>query len=167
MLALLEREKSGKGQWLLHLAARGADLHARLSVRALAGRCRRSPNRRGTTTRRAFPPGFLQTADGHMNIAVAGTGDLGPVLPGARPGGLDVLIPISWMRRPARKTGTGLNAADRRMPSQRKPPPRGSRAFNGLGVPCGPIYNIGELFADPNRSRTSRAGPAADLTRTG
>ena len=42
VLALLEREKSGEGQWVSHLAHRSADLHARFPGRALSHQRRRA-----------------------------------------------------------------------------------------------------------------------------
>ena len=42
LIALLERDVSGEGQWVTHLAAAGADLHARLPGRALDRRRRRA-----------------------------------------------------------------------------------------------------------------------------
>ena len=57
-----------------HVAARSADLHARLPGVALAHGRRGAPSRPATTTRPGIPTGVFPTTDGHINIAASGQG---------------------------------------------------------------------------------------------
>jgi formyl-CoA transferase len=146
MVALLEREVSGEGQWintsllqaqifmLDFQAARWLQMH---EVAEQAG------NNHPTT----IPTGVFKTKDGHINIGAGGQVMWERVCQAiGAPGLLD---------RPEFKNGTlrsknrdAVNAEiEKRTVS--KPSAEWIDIFNKIGAPCGPIYSIDQVFADP------------------
>ena len=71
-VALLEREASGKGQWVHTSLLRGDGLHDGFPDLALDRSTARSRRRPATSTRPASPPASTRRSDGYMNIAVFG-----------------------------------------------------------------------------------------------
>ena len=71
LLALLEREESGEGQWVQTslLAAQIAMLDFQAARWLLAGEV---PEQAGNNHPTAIPTGVFATADGHINIAGSG-----------------------------------------------------------------------------------------------
>ena len=147
MVALLERETVRRGPVGRDLAAAGADLHARLPGRALADRAARCRGRPATTIRPRSRPACSRPATATSTSRPPGRRS-GSALRGARRA-------ASWPTHPDYATGAArsknrdaLNADDRdahREAHQR----RLGRALNKAGVPCGPIYSIDQVFADP------------------
>ena len=147
MTALLERETSKKGQHVDHVAAAGADLHARLPGRALAGlpggrqagRQRSSdldPDRRVQDHRRPHQHRHHRRRD------------LGALLQGARrraDAEESRTTPAPKSRSANRKA---LNAEIDTY-TQHKSSAEWIDIFAKAGVPCGPIYSIDQVFADP------------------
>ena len=146
MVALLEREVSGEGQWVAtsllqaqifmldFQAARWLQMH---EVAKQAG------NNHPTT----IPTGVFKTKDGHINIGAGGQ--------------------VMWERvcqsieapelidNPDFKTGAlrsknrdAVNAAIEKK-TVNKTSAEWIDIFNKTGVPCGPIYAIDQVFADP------------------
>ena len=71
-VALLEREQSGKGQWL-HTSLLEAMIYMMdFPGRALDARSTRSRARPATSHPTSIPTGVYKTSDGHINIAVFG-----------------------------------------------------------------------------------------------
>ncbi|MCG8545333.1 MAG: CoA transferase [Alphaproteobacteria bacterium] len=146
MVALLEREQSGKGQWvqssLLQAQVFMLDFQAarwtmKQEVAPQAG------NDHPTT----IPTGVFETSDGYINIAVAG----GAIWERF----CKVLGAAHWIDEPAYKTGPdrsanrdALNAAINEI-TRTKDSAAWIDIFNEAGVPAGPIYNIDQVFADP------------------
>ncbi|MEH6754006.1 MAG: CoA transferase [Alphaproteobacteria bacterium] len=156
MLALLEREKSGKGQWL-HTSLLEAQTFMLdfQSARWLVDQ--EIPQQAGNNHPTSIPTGVFETADGHMNIAVAGQEIWGRFC--------RALDHEDWMSdpdfvdAPARSENRDrLNAAIGECIAA-KTTAEWVEAFNGLGVPCGPINNIGELFADEQVAHLGLAQP--------
>lgn len=156
MLALIEREKSGKGQWLHTslLEAQTFMLDFQSARWLVDGEV---PQQAGNNHPTSIPTGVFATADGHMNIAVAGQEIWGRFC--------RALDHEDWMAdpefadAPARsKNRDRLNAAIGACIAE-KSTAEWVEAFNDLGVPCGPIYNIGELFADEQVEHLGLAQP--------
>jgi formyl-CoA transferase len=145
MTALLEREVSGEGQWvqtsLLQAQAFMLDFQAARWLQ-MGEVAKQAGNNHPTS----IPTGVFKTKDGHINIASTGQ--------------------VMWERlcnaigapeliaHPDYKTGAlrsknrdAVNAA-----IEAKTVARTSAewidAFNEIGVPCGPIYSIDQMFAD-------------------
>ena len=72
LVALLEREKSSKGQHVTTSLLQAQIFMLDFQARALADRRARCPSRPATTIRPAIPTGVFKTADGHINIASTG-----------------------------------------------------------------------------------------------
>lgn len=146
MMALLEREQSGKGQWLHTSLLEG--LITMMDFQSAAylfdGKV---PGQAGNNHPKSIPTGAFKTRDGHINIGAAGD--------------------IAWVRlckalkaddlasNENYKTGAGrlahrdevngaLEAIFTTQPSE-----HWVGLLNEFGIPCGPIYKVDEVFADP------------------
>jgi formyl-CoA transferase len=146
LVALLEREVSGEGQWvntsLLQAQIFMLDFQAARWLQA-----HEVPKQAGNNHPTSIPTGVFKTKDGHINIAAAGQ--------------------VMWERvcqaigapelkdRPEFKTGDlrsknrdAVNAEIEKR-TVGKPSAEWFDIFNKIGVPCGPIYSIDRMFADP------------------
>ena len=147
LTALLEREVSGEGQWvstsLLQAQIFMLDFQAsRLLHRwrgAEAGR-QQSPDL--DSDRR------VQDHGRPLNIAAAGAGDLGAFLQRGRRVRNGSPLPTTRRRSCARKNRDALNAEIDKTTAT-KTSAEWVEIFNKVGVPCGPIYSIDQVFADP------------------
>ena len=83
LIALLEREQSGEGQWVqsILLAAQIAMLDFQAARWTIGHEV---PGQAGNDHPTSIPTGVFATADGHINIAAAGDDDLPALLQGAR-----------------------------------------------------------------------------------
>jgi len=146
LVALLEREQSGQGQWIQTslLQAQIFMLDFQAARWLMKGEV---PRQAGNNHPTSIPTGVFATADGHINIAAAGQ--------------------TMWLRlcraieamaltdRPEYAT-PGLRSANRdalNADLARYLADKSSAAWverlNAAGVPCGPIYSIDQVFADP------------------
>ena len=106
------------------------------------------PRQAGNNHPTSIPTGVFATADGHINIAVAGQAIWLPLLrgdrrrgAGRRSGLCDAGRALAQPRRAQRRARARSCAG-----SQRR---TGSSSLNAAGVPCGPINTIDQVFADP------------------
>ncbi len=162
LVALLEREVSGRGQWVESslLGAQIAMLDFQAARWLIAGEV---PAQAGNDHPTSIPTGVFKTKDGHINIASAGD-DIFARLCRA-------LGSAELADHPDYRTGRlrsqhrqALNAAITAVTEQRDSADWIER-FNAAGVPAGPIYAIDQVFADPHQAsrdrpdgRTPRAG---------
>ncbi|MCC7283534.1 MAG: CoA transferase, partial [Acetobacteraceae bacterium] len=145
LLALLERQNSGRGQWVQSslLQAQIFMLDFQAARWLQAGEV---PKQAGNNHPTSIPTGVFRTEDGHMNIAATGTviwrrfcqamgaeWDQDPRFSdaGARSRNRDALNALIEA-----KTRTDTTA-------------HWVAALNDAGVPCGPINSIDQVFADP------------------
>jgi crotonobetainyl-CoA:carnitine CoA-transferase CaiB-like acyl-CoA transferase len=146
LTALLEREKSGAGQCI-----ETSLLEAQIFMLDFqAARWLNSgevPRQAGNNHPTSIPTGVFRTSDGYINIATTGQVMWERL---ARAIGASALL-----QRPEYETaGTrlknrdALNAAIEQHTSAR-PSSHWIERLNEAGVPCGPIYAIDEVFADP------------------
>jgi crotonobetainyl-CoA:carnitine CoA-transferase CaiB-like acyl-CoA transferase len=146
LVALLEREKSGKGQ-----AVETSLLQAQIFMldfqasRFLAGGevARQAGNNHPTTV----PTGVFKTRDGLVNIATTG-GKMWErfcVTLGAE------ALTKNQDYRTAEARSKNRDALNAEIESylQRRGSAEWVEQFNNAGVPCGPIYSIDQVFADP------------------
>jgi crotonobetainyl-CoA:carnitine CoA-transferase CaiB-like acyl-CoA transferase len=145
LVALLEREVSGEGQWvktsLLQAQIFMLDFQA---ARWLMEKD--IPPQAGNDHPTSIPTGVFKTSDGYINIATTGgriwhrfAETLGaPDLP-SRP---------EYATAPDRsKNRKALNAEINKL-IETKSSETWVREFNAAGVPCGPIYSIDQVFED-------------------
>jgi formyl-CoA transferase len=146
LIALLEREASGEGQWVESslLAAQIAMLDFQAARWTIAHEV---PEQAGNDHPTSIPTGVFQTSDGYINIASAGDEIFGRFCRAVdRP---------DLAEHPDYKTGTSrsdnrkaLNAAIEAI-TKGRPSAEWIERLNKAGVPCGPIYTMDEVFADP------------------
>jgi crotonobetainyl-CoA:carnitine CoA-transferase CaiB-like acyl-CoA transferase len=146
LLALLERTRSGQGQWVQSslLAAQIFMLDFQ-AARWLMDR--QVPGQAGNNHPSGAPTGVFATKDGHINIATAGQ-DIYRRFCDAL--GVPSLFtdPQFADSRTRFKNRDRLNAAIEEV-TRTKTSAEWIELFNKAGVPSGPIYNIAEVFADP------------------
>ena len=146
LVALLEREVSGQGQWVESslLAAQIAMLDFQAARWLIAGEV---PRQAGNDHPTSIPTGVFKTKDGHINIASAGDEIFRRLCRALdRP---DLAEHPDYRTGAARsKNREGLNAAIETVTKERDSAEWIDR-FNEAGVPAGPIYAIDEVFADP------------------
>ena len=146
LVAVLEREKSGQGQWL-HTSLLEAQIFMLdfQAARWLIGH--EVPGQAGNNHPYGTPTGVFKTRDGFVNVGAAGQ-KLWERF--CRAIGADSLIDNPdyttgadrFRNRPAlnQEIGRRLEDMDTEGLIER---------LNEAGVPCGPIYAIDEVFADP------------------
>jgi len=146
MTALLEREVSGKGQWvqssLLQAGIALLDFQAaRYSIKGEV------PPQMGNDHPTSMPTSAYQTADGYINVACSGDGmwkRLCSIL-----GRDDLAARLEFRDNENRSINRKqlneiLNDAFSKGKSE-----EWIGTLNKAGVPCGPIYRMDEVFADP------------------
>jgi formyl-CoA transferase len=177
LLALLEREESGEGQWVQTslLAAQIAMLDFQAARWLLAGEV---PEQAGNNHPTAIPTGVFATADGHINIAGSGHELFSRLCKalGAEPLAAD---PAYSSGKARLRNRDQLNAAIEAI-TRTRPSAEWIEILNHAGVPCGPIYRIDQVFTDPQvrhigiaraidsheHGRRELVGQAVDLSRT-
>jgi crotonobetainyl-CoA:carnitine CoA-transferase CaiB-like acyl-CoA transferase len=146
LIALLEREISGEGQWV-HTSL----LQAMISMMDFqAARYLKDgevPKQAGNNHPTGVPTGVFPTADGHINIAASGA-----VLFERLCKALDA---EQILENPAYKTFETRSANRDELNSEisevtrTKPSQHWVELLNDAGVPCGPIYDVEQVFNDP------------------
>jgi crotonobetainyl-CoA:carnitine CoA-transferase CaiB-like acyl-CoA transferase len=145
LVALLERERSGKGQWvhtsLLEAMVRMLDFQ---TTRWLIGK--EIPPQAGNDHPTGIPTGVFKTADGHMNIAASGQHMYRRLCEA-----LDVrhLIDDPRFKTPQDRSKNRLDCnAELEKATVTKTSAEWVDILNKAGVPCGPILNVKEVFED-------------------
>jgi crotonobetainyl-CoA:carnitine CoA-transferase CaiB-like acyl-CoA transferase len=177
LLALIEREQSGEGQWVQSslLGAQIAMLDFQAARWLLSGEV---PEQAGNNHPTSIPTGVFATADGHINIAASG-GEIFARLCkalGAEHLATDPAFANGKARSQNReRLNTAVEAITRTKSSA-----EWIELLNRAGVPSGPIYRIDEVFADPQvqqmgithtiesarQGRQELVGQAVELSRT-
>ena len=156
LVALLEREVSGEGQWVQTslLQAQIAMLDFQAARWLIDGEV---PPQAGNNHPTSIPTGVFETADGHINIAAAGDAIWRRLCTAL---GAEELV-----RAPEYATGEArlenrdaLNARLQEFVSTRTSA-EWIDILNAAGVPCGPIYTIDQVFADPQVRHLGMAAP--------
>ncbi|HVV61033.1 MAG TPA: CoA transferase [Pseudolabrys sp.] len=158
LTALLEREKSGEGQWVTTslLQAQIFMLDFQAARYLTEGQV---PKQAGNNHPTSIPTGVFKTKDGHLNIAVTGQ------LIWER--FCNAVGHPEWIDTPDYKTGKlrsqnrdALNAEIDKATAM-KSSAEWVEIFNEAGVPCGPIYSIDQMFADPQVKHLGMAKESA------
>jgi crotonobetainyl-CoA:carnitine CoA-transferase CaiB-like acyl-CoA transferase len=159
LVALLEREQSGEGQWvqtsLLQAQIFMLDFQA---ARWLVKQ--EVPAQAGNNHPTSIPTGVFTTADGHINVATTGQVMWERFCRAAE--ATELLQRPEYASAAARsKNRDALNAEiDARLKTRSSAD--WVATFNEAGVPCGPIYSIDQTFADP---QVQHLGMAQSVTR--
>ncbi|PWB65392.1 MAG: formyl-CoA transferase [Bradyrhizobiaceae bacterium] len=162
LVALIEREQSGEGQRIETslLQAQIFMLDFQAARWLVAGEVAPQAGNNHPTS---IPTGVFGTADGHINIATAGHTmweRLCRAIDAA-----DLLDVPDYATGAARsKNRDALNAEIERRLAGRTSAEWVER-INGAGVPCGPIYRVNEMFADPQVRHLGPSQPV--VTRDG
>jgi formyl-CoA transferase len=157
MTALLEREQSGRGQWVQSslLQAGIALLDFQAARYTMKGDV---PGQVGNDHPTSMPTSAYRTKDGYINVAASGDGMWRRIAEAFRrpdlPG--DERFKTGELRA---KNRAALNAL---MNDElgKKSSAEWIETFNKLGVPCGPIYKMDQVFADP---QVRHLGVAAEV----
>jgi len=146
MTALLEREKSGKGQWvqssLLNAGIGLLDFQAaRYTMKGDV------PPQVGNDHPTSMPTSAYKTKDGYMNLAASGDGMWKRV---CQTIGREALASDERFKTNEQRAANraALNAELNKALAA-KTSDEWIETFNKIGVPCGPIYKMNEVFADP------------------
>jgi formyl-CoA transferase len=157
LTALAERERSGKGQWvqssLLQAGIALLDFQAAryLKEGEVAPQV-------GNDHPTSMPTSAYKTADGHINVAASGEGMWLRLCKAI--GREDLLARPEFEGQPARaKNRALLNAEINKALAARKSA-EWIELLNAAGVPCGPIYSMDQVFADP---QVQHLGVAAEV----
>ena len=146
LTALLERDVSGEGQWVSTslLQAQIFMLDFQASRFLTEGQVAKQAGNNHPTS---IPTGVFKTKDGYLNIAVTGT-----VIWERFCHAVDH---PEWIVSPDYKSGK-LRLQNRDMlnaeidkATETKSSAEWVDIFNRVGVPCGPIYTIDQVFSDP------------------
>jgi formyl-CoA transferase len=156
MTALFDREVTGVGRWvqtsLLESQVFMLDFQATrwLMAKEVAPQA-------GNDHPTGIPTGVFPTSDGHINIA-ASSARLWDRL-------CDTIGKPEWKQNEKWKTQKGrgadrkeINAAIGEV-TKHKPAAHWIELFEGAGIPCGPIYTIDQVFADPQVKHLGMARP--------
>jgi formyl-CoA transferase len=146
LIALLEREQSGEGQWV-QSSLLGAQI-AMLDFQAARWTIGHEvPGQAGNDHPTSIPTGVFATADGHINIAASG-GEIFQRF-------CKALGVPQMAAKPDYDTDDKRSKNRRRLNAEIEAITRTKTStawidlLNGASVPCGPIYKMDEVFADP------------------
>jgi formyl-CoA transferase len=163
LTALLEREKSKKGQQvetsLLQSQIFMLDFQAaRYLVKGEVAK------QAGNNHPTSIPTGVFKTADAYINIATAGQKIWERFA--------EALDAPELATRPEYANGDNrstnrdaLNAEINAL-TEKRPTAEWVERFNAAGVPCGPIYSIDQMFADPQVKHLGIAQPVKTKDKT-
>jgi crotonobetainyl-CoA:carnitine CoA-transferase CaiB-like acyl-CoA transferase len=161
LIALLEREVSGEGQWVESslLAAQIAMLDFQAARWLIAHEV---PEQAGNDHPTSIPTGVFKTRDGYINIASAGDEIFTRL---CRALGAPELAahPDYRTGRSRSQHRKALNAAIEAI-TETRDSAQWIERFNAASVPAGPIYSIDEVFADPQVRHLGIAQPVEHQT---
>jgi formyl-CoA transferase len=145
LVALLERERSGKGQWvhtsLLEAMVRMLDFQ---TTRWLIGK--EIPPQAGNDHPTGIPTGVFRTADGHMNIAASGQHMYRRLCEALE---VKHLVDDPRFKTPQDRSKNRLACnAELEKATATRTSAEWVDVLNKAGVPCGPILNVKEVFED-------------------
>jgi len=177
MVALLEREVSGQGQWVQTslLQAQIFMLDFQASRWLMSGEVAKQAGNNHPTS---IPTGVFTTTDGYINIAASGQRIWERCC--------ESLGKPEWATDPRYVNGDARSAhrdplnAEIEAVTRTNSTAHWVEALNAAGVPCGPIYRIDEVFADAqvqhvgiaqtlnggNRGEVAYVGQPINLSRT-
>ena len=161
LLALMERQHSGEGQWL-HTSLLQAQVFM-LDFQAARWLCAGEvPGQAGNNHPTSIPTGVFKTADGAINLAVAGERIW--VRFAETLGKPEWLEDPKFIDSPSRSKNRDLLNQEIEKVTLQKTSREWVELFEKKEVPCGPIYQINEVFEDPQVQHLGIAQQAESLT---
>ncbi|MEX2455563.1 MAG: CaiB/BaiF CoA-transferase family protein [Rhodospirillaceae bacterium] len=161
LVALLEREVSGEGQWvhtsLLEAQVSMLDFQA---ARWLIGG--EVAPQAGNNHPTSIPTGVYPCADGHFNIAAGGQDMFERLC--ASLGADEILNNPGYATGKARQENRDALNDEIAAYTKQKSSAEWIEQFNRDGVPCGPIYTIDRMFDDPQVKHLGLAAPVHSPT---
>jgi len=162
MMALYERARTGVGRWV-HTSLLEAQIFM-LDFQAarwlIAGEVAKQAGNDHPT---GIPTGVFPSSDGHFNIAAASSRVFGRFC--------EAIGKPEWKDKPEWNTSAkrsadrkAINAAISEI-TRTKPAAHWVELFEEAGVPCGPIYTIDQMFADPQVQHLGMAAPVTSERR--
>ena len=146
LIALLERESSGRGQWvqsnLLHAMISLCDFQAARYL--IDGEV---PGPSGNDHPFATPMGTFQASDGYFNIGASGTNQYRALCEVI--GRIDLRDEPRYQKNPERLKDRAYLNAELNKSFTQNTTAFWVQALNDAGVPAGPIYNMQQVFEDP------------------
>jgi len=145
-MALFDRTRTGKGRWV-HTSLLESQIFM-LDFQAARWLINKEvPKQAGNDHPTSIPTGVFKTTDGYINIATTG-GAIWRRFCNAL--GAEALInKPEYESAKARSDNRKALNAEVDTYTQHKSSAEWIDLFNKAGVPCGPIYNIDQVFADP------------------
>ncbi|WP_349369294.1 CoA transferase [Salinarimonas sp.] len=162
LMALYERQRSGRGQWVQTslLQAQVFMLDFQAARYLMDGVV---PKQAGNNHPTSIPTGVFRTADGHMNIAVAGANIWARFAEAmGRP---DWLGDPRFATAPARSENRDALTAEIEAITTGRTTAEWIAAFNEAGVPAGEINDVAQVFADPQVRHLGLAQPVHSQER--
>ncbi len=156
MTALVERERSGEGQWVQsNLLQAGIQLLDFQAARfTMSGEV---PRQVGNDHPTSMPTSAYKTADGYINVAAAGSAMWQRVCEAI--GRKDLYDNPDFKRAEDRaRNRAGLNTEITKALAG-KTSAEWVETLNQAGIPCGPIYAMNEVFADPQVRHVQASAP--------
>jgi crotonobetainyl-CoA:carnitine CoA-transferase CaiB-like acyl-CoA transferase len=146
MVALLEREHSGKGQWVQSsLLQAGISLLDFQAARYLMEG--EVPPQVGNDHPTSMPTSAYKTKDGHINVAASGEGMWAGLCKAI--GREDMLSSPDFKGGKKRAENRAKLNSILNESLSKKTGDEWIEILNKAGIPCGPIYTIDQVFADP------------------
>jgi formyl-CoA transferase len=146
MTALLEREKSGEGQWvqssLLQAGIQLLDFQA--ARYTMSGEV---AERVGNDHPTSMPTSAYRTADGYMNVAASGKAMWQRLCEAI--GRTELFRHPDYLDAESRSRNRAALNAELNRAFAARPTAEWIEVLNRAGVPCGPIYAMDQVFADP------------------
>jgi crotonobetainyl-CoA:carnitine CoA-transferase CaiB-like acyl-CoA transferase len=156
MVALIERAESGKGQWVQSsLLQAGISLLDFQAARYLMEK--EVPPQVGNDHPTSMPTSAYRTKDGHINVAASGEGmwtSLCKVI-----GREDMLASPEFKGGKKRAENRAKLNSILHESLSRKTSAEWIEILNKEGIPCGPIYNVGQVFSDAQVKHLGVATP--------
>ena len=162
LIALMERAQSGKGQWIQTslLQAQVFMLDFQAARVLMDGDV---PVQAGNNHPTSIPTGVFKTADGHMNLAVAGQEIWKRFAKGM--GREDWIDNPSYETAPARSDNRDALNAEIEAITVGKTTAEWIDIMNEEGVPAGEINDIGQVFENPQVHHLGLAQPIVSQER--
>ena len=156
LTALLQREETGQGQWV-HTSLLEAQI-AMLDFQAARWLIAKEvPPQAGNNHPTSIPTGVFQTTDGYINVASSGEQmwqRLCDVL-----GAEDLRNDPDYVDGPTRLENRDALNDKLQAYFSKKTSQEWIDAINEAGVPCGPIYKMDEMWADPQVEHLQMSRP--------
>src|ERR1700678_739076 len=154
MMALFDRERTGVGRWVTTslLEAQVFMLDFQASRSRMEGEVAGQAANAHPT---GIPPVVFPTSDGHINIAASSSRVFIRFC--------EAIERPDWLVKPEWKTQVGRSKARKEINAaigeitKTKPSNHWIELFEANGIPCGPIYSIDQLFADPQAKHLGMA----------